>query len=223
MDSNDRQQRDKNNDDRSSQGGSNFIWYVVALSVGVLLLVTWLVGSMRQTVRFSDLVELVKNSKRDDSGHVTGHLDTDNEKGQRVRYSNLRDVKVGEFEVTGKIDIELLNSTDADSTRTGVAFRTHKSTNEESEKTITALLEKANIQWDYHEPARVLGTVRPDAPADAAFDPLLFPDDAAAGRCGFGDGVRPQPRAAVRAGGPRHHVRGRGRNRRGRRRASRSS
>jgi len=150
MSSNDDRDRSPH-DNQGSPGGSGFLWYVAAISVGVLLLVIWLVGSIKEEVLYSDLLQLVQNTKVDEDGRTSGSVVIE-EDGKKLRLSNLREVKVGEFQVTGKLDMQELDVVGEAATEKEIAFRTHKSPTDEAEKNITARLNEKRIPFGYSEP-----------------------------------------------------------------------
>jgi len=89
--------------------GSNVIWYLLALGIGTVFLVTLLANAPGYEIAYSELVLLIEkgsDAKNDaaEPKKPQGYIDVSDPSGKRViRFSNLSDVTVGPDEVTGKV------------------------------------------------------------------------------------------------------------------------
>src|SRR6478736_1327476 len=83
-------------------GGGNLVWYMLALGVLLLLMVTILGSGTNQSVGWSDLIKLVEATGDDGSGSVDAP-DPNTTQGNRIRLSNLSDIKIGPSAVAAKV------------------------------------------------------------------------------------------------------------------------
>ena len=96
------------------------MWYLVAIAMGVLILVSILQNNAQVEISYSELVRLIEQGP-------TGKLEADEIGAHRrgVRYSDLAEVKIGPHEITGKITYQILKPHDeATEPRPATAFRT---------------------------------------------------------------------------------------------------
>jgi cell division protease FtsH len=147
----DQDNRDRRPQDSKSSPGNNYIWILLLLGIPVLVYLVLTPWFESHEVSYSDLVRLVKTTKTE-NGKTTGKI-TVTVDDETVVYSNLRDVKVGDYEITGTVDIEYPESQDPErGPKEGVEFKTHKSATDESEVGITKLLTEKDISWRFKEP-----------------------------------------------------------------------
>jgi cell division protease FtsH len=106
--------------------GNNLVWYLLALGVGTLFLVSLINPNAREKIPLSELKRLISLGQVTDDG-IPGHIDvTDESTGKTVRYSDLSHLELGQ-EITGKVTAETIapkTSPDVDKVRPGVKFRT---------------------------------------------------------------------------------------------------
>jgi cell division protease FtsH len=124
---------------------NNVVWYLLIFGVLTLFVVTLLTSNSTVAIDYSDLTELVKKGSVD---VTSGTGDS-----QRVvRFSDLSDVTVGSYEITGKVTKEI-EPDHSDATRRkgperGIQFSTEtKPTNEAFPK----LLEEHGVRFSYAE------------------------------------------------------------------------
>ena len=85
--------------------GNNIIWYLLALALGTLLLVS-LLGRSPVNLRYLDLLRLIeKGSGPDASIEVTEGTGSAERK---VRYSDLSELTIGRDEITGKVTRQVI-------------------------------------------------------------------------------------------------------------------
>jgi cell division protease FtsH len=149
------------NDSKSkkpSGPGSSFIWYLLALGVLSMMLVTLVEGSGGVEIPYTDFLRLVDASAVDNAdakepGSITV-VDKTQKDARQVRYSNLENVTVDVTQITGKVDRQFLPEGEttaeelANLPRETVRFRVNWNYTSEA---IGERLEKAGI--DYTHPA----------------------------------------------------------------------
>ena len=91
------------------QVGNNLIWYVLALVVSILIVITVFNPRQEIEIPYGRLLQLIKQGspKRNPEASITMVVGTD-EAQRQVRLSNLRDIHVDQTEVTGKVDRTVL-------------------------------------------------------------------------------------------------------------------
>jgi cell division protease FtsH len=101
----------KRSESRSSPLGPTFFLSLFLLIGGVVLVMLVVNQLSEHEIAYQDFVRLVENSRRDEQGRLaensTGEWIVARERGntiEKVRYSNLREVRVGDRAVTGKVD-----------------------------------------------------------------------------------------------------------------------
>jgi cell division protease FtsH len=104
----------------SQSGGSNFLWYMGLIAIGVLLFAFWFTSFNTIKIDYHDLKTLATNSKHTSyygrlekgfDGTLEIKRDRPDGKQDHYRLSKLRDVKMGDTSVTGKVDREMLTET----------------------------------------------------------------------------------------------------------------
>jgi len=165
-------------------GGQNFIWYGVALIVLLILLVMYVVSNQSYIIDYPQFTWLVENSKRvdregdfakwspEDTGQYQegaenardGSIIVKDKTGKKkdIRLSNLREVKVGERQITGKVDAETLGPEgEVIQTEEGVEFRTDTDTTDGRAASLAEKLSLYHIDWAYDEPPSALKSYGP--------------------------------------------------------------
>jgi cell division protease FtsH len=110
---------------RSTPVGNNLVWYLIAIAMGVLILVSILQNNAQVEVSYSELVRLIEQGSPEIN--PKGQIDAweNGSHRRRVRYSDLSEVKIGPHEITGKITYQVLEPRDeATDPRPGSSFRT---------------------------------------------------------------------------------------------------
>lgn len=157
-----------NSDDSDKKGDgkqNNWMWYLVLTSIIVLSVVIFVVNQSVVRLRYPDLMrllaetrysergstELLSNRTLDDgtlrelAGEIT--IESSTSPGRSTQYSKIRDIRVGETLITGKVlktvmeNGEELSSKDYD-------FRVNKDGSEETATELRRALEDSNVVWD---------------------------------------------------------------------------
>ena len=112
MEKNERDPEPRPPENTPRQTGNNFIWYALAIGAATLLLVGFWPMTTRVALSYGDLVRLIEQGaperKPDASIDVTVKPEKSGDEPLRIRYSKLTDVKIGRYEVTGKVTREVL-------------------------------------------------------------------------------------------------------------------
>ncbi|WP_341871470.1 ATP-dependent zinc metalloprotease FtsH [Aeoliella straminimaris] len=108
-----------NNPDRkpTGQGGGNFVWYLVAVGLALLLIVGMLTTGHQEQISWSDLEELIVASKpvEDDGYEADEHPNwieiekRDGDQLKKIKLSALSDLVVSDEKVKGKVTRQLVS------------------------------------------------------------------------------------------------------------------
>jgi len=145
--------------------GQNVILYLVAVAAGAALLVVWVVKSGEPEISYPHLMQLIEANKKGAEGDGAIEVPV-KQRGRlvRVRYSNLRDLAVGDRVIQGVVDIENLTPVQGQTkTQHDVKFHTYKRDSEALEKELLAKLNASTVTW----------TNGPEPSAWRAYMPML--------------------------------------------------
>lgn len=143
-------------------GGSNFLLYMGLLAAGVVVLAFWFTSFNTIKIDFQDFKTLVANSTHTEyygplaegaDGSLIVKSPARDGKLVRIRLSNLRDVKMGESSLTGKIDREILTGTSEETSAETKDFRTEFPPTESIVDELTQLLAANKIAAPVAEPS----------------------------------------------------------------------
>jgi len=95
----------KSADKKANSINNNVVWFLIGLGVLTLLAVSLMSNAGEERIQYSDLLRLVKNE--DGKGYIEVRGGT-TEKPQTARYSNPTDIKIGSYEVTGRVTKEIV-------------------------------------------------------------------------------------------------------------------
>lgn len=138
---------------KPANSGNQFVFYMLifaAMAGFFTLFFNW-----HNSVEFNyrEFEELVKQSS-EEPAKTTGYIEINrgNAKNPLIwRYSNIRDVKVGDREITGEVtQEEVLSKSGVQQQPRGVKFRVNKST--EIDQGISELLGKYNVKYGWLKP-----------------------------------------------------------------------
>lgn len=152
----------KQPDKKPTSGGSNFVWYLLAMGIGLLMMVTLLQGSGERRVKWHDLERLIIASKEniteaqaDDHPKWISVEQTSGDTTTTYKYSMLKNLVVSDKEVRGKITVEQLSpkpkteTTDAAATAAEeVEFVTYRV----ADDGLVDLLRENDIEWQSKQP-----------------------------------------------------------------------
>lgn len=143
----------RNPDSRSNQ---NLFWYVLAIAITLSIAAYLIVNQRTYQIRFSDLERLINASERNPE---TGELvegksgaimtDPDPDRSKRFRYSQLRDVEIGDRRITGKLERQEVDSNyELVGDPQEISFFTNKSDSDTVTTELMQDLRRANIDYD---------------------------------------------------------------------------
>jgi cell division protease FtsH len=135
-------------DKKLSPMNNNVVWSLLALGVLTLFVVSLLNPMPGVEIPYSDLLRLIKLT--DSSGKSREPIVVREPKEKAVRYSDLSDLRIGSWEVTGKVNRVELDAHDqpVGKPEVGIAFRTNKSPNDTR---LAGVLEENGLQFDNAE------------------------------------------------------------------------
>ena len=137
----------KPSDRKNNPVGGNIVWYLLAVGITMTVAVTLLSSRQQADIPYSDLWRLIvqgpppkvaKTATDSPAGTPETaelppgmpYVEVTDSAGERTyRYSNLRDLVIGDDEITGVVDREQLRPAKADGTikrDLGITFRTHR-------------------------------------------------------------------------------------------------
>ena len=141
-----------NRDDGSNKGpspGMNALLYLSLAAMIVLFAVAFIVNTNTPRIAISDLMRLVENSTPDGNGEWVVEL-----KDKKLKYSKLRDLKISPYQVTGKVDVEVIESKSArDKSQQDVFFKTKKNPTEATERPLRDALARTHIRTSDVDPS----------------------------------------------------------------------
>jgi len=142
---NDREPPRKANDKKTSPINNNVVWFLLALGVLTLLLVGLMTGGPDEKIAYSELLELIKVT---DALDGKNYIDVQRGTGERARterFSQPSEIKIGSYEVTGKVWRETLGEKD---TKGQYLFQTNL---KPMDARLAELLEEKKIPFDNSE------------------------------------------------------------------------
>jgi cell division protease FtsH len=98
---NDREPTRRSADKKPSPINNNILWVIIALGLLTSFVVILLTGGTTESLQYSDLLRLVKNE--DNKGYIEVERTSGDQK-EVIRFSNPQQLRIGSYEVTGKID-----------------------------------------------------------------------------------------------------------------------
>ena len=144
-------------------GGGNLLWYLAIFGLAALFLAYFLMNSVGEQIGYTDLLQLIANSAREPADPKTGapgklvdddfaHIRVKQGKTE-VKYSNLRDVKIGPDRIVGKVDVMVIDPPSPDNkVKPGRSFRTNKIESRDADAVIRQALDDSNISYTYLPP-----------------------------------------------------------------------
>ncbi len=94
---------------KTPASGGNLIWYLLALGVGTMFLASLWTTDTMVAIPYGELGRLIEMGTPDENSEAIIEISIGQEANQqRVRFSNLSDLKFGPSEITGKVTMEVL-------------------------------------------------------------------------------------------------------------------
>jgi cell division protease FtsH len=137
------------------QFGNNLVWYLLALGVGTLFLVSLITPTTREKIPLSELKRLVAQGAP--AGGNSPFIDvTDELRKRTLRYSDLAHLELGQ-EITGTVTVEQLSpapAADTSAVRNDVKFRTPWLPDENAD--LQKLLDEHGFKYAVEDPPSLL-------------------------------------------------------------------
>ena len=148
----------KSPEGKGSSWGQNLVWYLLGIGALAALLVFWLMNYTVQEITYPDFLRLVENSQRVETGGsfaegqsgtmLVEEKDRNGKTTRTVRYSNLRQVKVGDRTILGRVDRQIVDPpSDGDSALRSVSFRTNRPDSDVEGARLVQDLSLYHIDW----------------------------------------------------------------------------
>lgn len=153
---------DKKPSSNNANPNNSWLVYVVFATLMILGAVSIVSSSMVQNIRYPELIQLIENTQyqKDNPAELnenkTGKIVTTSGSA-KFEISNLRDVRVNDTTITGKVDVRPLIEGNYGPLRQNVNFQTTKDDSNDTTRQVREKLDKANITWD-NEPGPSLLT-----------------------------------------------------------------
>jgi cell division protease FtsH len=141
----------KSSDKKTPQLGGNVVWYLLALGVGTLLLVSLLANQQGIDIPLSDLRRLIAERDPEATRHGES-IDVEEKRDSKnviMRYSDLDDLVVGPYEINGTVTKQQIEPEDPRnaSPQKDVKFRTARRGLEHDGGDLLQLLDKHGFQY----------------------------------------------------------------------------
>ena len=140
---------------KGSAGGQSILWYMALAVLGFTVVALFMANLQGPELAYSDLIRLIQRSQHKEKyGDLADGMDgdvivqkTDAKKNttSRTRYSNLRDVKIADRTVTGKVDVEQIHPKPADGKKVTRTFHTNILPSDQTIDELSQLLATSNI------------------------------------------------------------------------------
>ena len=161
--------------DQDSRGGpmsGGFVWYLVAIGVASLFLALFLFNQAGYKMNFTDFEQLVESCARDENRELKNpenerHLDI-KEGPHTIRYSKLKLIEIDKNRIRAKVTRKIIKKNGEPvsddkkyAAKDDVPIYVHKSDNEQSERRVTSVLDKYNIDYTYAPGPNILTMFAP--------------------------------------------------------------
>jgi cell division protease FtsH len=131
----------------AKSGGQSVLLYVAAAAVGVSLVIMLLVKTSATVISYQHLLLLIDASASSPGGAIEV-VQRQNDKEQRLKLSNLRDIKIGDRIVRGLVDIERLGEPASKTNpRRGAPFQVFCSGADTVVAELIAKLQASKLDW----------------------------------------------------------------------------
>jgi len=150
--------RSKSPDKKSSPVGNNLVWYLLAVGVGCLVVLTFFNTRAEREIPYMELQRLIKLGRAPEgappAAEATRYIDVDEQSatGKRTyRYSDLVVSKVTQTDITGTVTAQRVDTASGEPTAKAVPFRTGRLGFENDNGALAKLLEEngfTNVRGD---------------------------------------------------------------------------
>ena len=133
--------------------GGNIVWYLVALGIVAVFLISSMDNSGKVKLRYSDLQTLIEKGAPEKNPKAAIQVyEGSQEKQQKVGYSDLKDLKFAPHEITGTVTRQILEpAADRSEPKNDVAFQTPRGGLENDNNDLFNLAKKKGFTVDAQE------------------------------------------------------------------------
>ena len=171
-------EKTKSTEKKAPQQGSNLVLYLLGLGIFVLFVVSILKGNDELDIKYSDLLQLIEMSAPDAEGFVeitTGSAD----QIKTLRLSELNEVVIGAYRISGKVTVEQLTPAARDEGGTGkgqlpVRFHTDRDPEETRIGEQLVALPHGTVRYSYVQGPSALSSYLPMLLVTGLFILLIF-------------------------------------------------
>ncbi|MCC7087131.1 MAG: ATP-dependent zinc metalloprotease FtsH [Pirellulales bacterium] len=136
--------------------GNNFVWYLLALGIGIVLVLGWLRQDAPHELSYSDFEKIVEAS-RSSGGFIVE--EGTKEKPQAVRYYDPTEILISTHDITGKIHRDVLTKTAGGTPQNFeqrdesnlASFHVNKTPGDAGDETLKKMLTKYGFRYDIAE------------------------------------------------------------------------
>ncbi len=150
----------------------NWIWYLLIGAMMVALVSALIANNNIKRISYPDLVQLLEKTRylerrsasSADAESFPGKIiiTSDARKDRKEEVSKIRDVRIEDKQIYGKINYRLLDAEDREIRPSQtLEFRTAKDDTDETSRKLRQLLDEANVDYSYTEPPGVLSQYLP--------------------------------------------------------------
>jgi len=132
-------------DRKNLSAGANVVWYLVAIGLTTLLVVSLLARPAQYSISYSDLDQLLEKVKAD--GDKAASIDVTEASGRVVRYSGLSDIVLDQTEVVGRVNREVLEPAAEKKSEQGARFITNILPFDSGEGHLRQLLRDSKLRY----------------------------------------------------------------------------
>ena len=155
--SQDNGQGQKRPDSKGPSSAQSFLWYMLIAALGVMLVAMYVANLTTPEIPYPELVQLIDQSQRVRPGGpyadgMEGSLVVERKRGSstsRLRYSNLRELRVADRTITGKVDMEVLAPPQRVSKLETKSFRTNFLPTDATATSLEERLQKSQLDWSF--------------------------------------------------------------------------
>ncbi len=131
--------------------GNNIVWYLLGIGVAILMVVGYLNQPLQYELSYSDLVDLIKASAPNASPQGITIQEGSEGREQKVHYEKPNDIKIGTFDVTGKVIRKVESTSGSAATEDTTANAPKDATDRTKPQTVTFHANKSADDSVSHE------------------------------------------------------------------------
>ena len=152
MEKNSQEPERRQPDKKAPPMGNNFIWYVLALAIGVFFVVNLAQTKTRREIAYMELYRLIEKGAFEQNPDASIEVTEGQEgKQEKVRYWDLSELEIGPYEIEGKVNRQVIGP-EKEPAEEKVEFRTDRRGLENDDGQLFKLLEEKGFNNVRAEP-----------------------------------------------------------------------